>query len=640
MRRPRFYRLVPLLLAFLTVGSWHATAASKDAWIEVHSPNFTVISNAGEKEARKIADQFEQFREVFHRSFPKLRVDLGKPLTIFAVKNEDSLKTLLPSYWEAKGRIHPAGIYAPGEEQHFVVVRTNIESNNPYEIVYHEYTHAIMNLNFRGLPVWLGEGLAEFFGNSTIHEKDVEIGHVSLYHLQVLQQERLIPIESLLMADAQSPYYNEQNRASMFYAESWAIVHYLLLDPEARKRQLLFNFLSTWDASGDQLAAAQKTFGELKNFSKAMEAYARQQTFYVGRVNTTIHGDPKSYSSRVLSPAEVDAERALFYARTQRPNEAQAAVNEALQADPNLPLAHEAQGLLAYSQQNFDAAEAAFSRAIELHSTSFFPYYFAAEAELRHGLPTEEQSSKLVALLEKTVEMNPQFAPAYAALSSIYSMHPETREKALAHGRKAIELEPGNLSVATSYSFVLLNAGKVADARVLAGRIQEVAKTPAERENVQQLFTAIASREEYDREAAAIAERTKHQESIAVVTLGKPAGVPAGNDAKGSSKSAKTVAPASAAGVNRPKGTEFAVEGNVASADCGNGPGKVTLSVNKTAMKFRFADFATLQVVTTAKQDSAEPPACSNWKGRRVRLYFYKLKDKEFLGELDTIQFF
>ncbi len=213
--------------------------------------------------------------------------------------------------------------------------------------------------------------------------------------------------------------------------------------------------------------------------------------------------------------------------------------------------------------------------------------------------------------------MNPQFAPAYAALSSIYSMHPETREKALADGRKAIELEPGNVSVATSYGFVLLNAGKVAGARVLAGRIQEVARTPAERENVQQLFTAIASREEYDREAAAIAERAKH-----------------------SSESTKTVAPASAAGVDRPKGTEFAVEGNVASADCGNGPGKVTLSVNKTAMKFRFADSATLQVVTTAKQDSAEPPACSNWKGRRVRLYFYKLKDKEFLGELDTIQFF
>ena len=64
------------------------SAASKESWIEVHSPHFTVISNAGDKQARKLADQFEQFREMFHNSFPKLRVDLGKPLIISAVKTK------------------------------------------------------------------------------------------------------------------------------------------------------------------------------------------------------------------------------------------------------------------------------------------------------------------------------------------------------------------------------------------------------------------------------------------------------------------------------------------------------------------------------------------------------------------------
>ena len=189
------------LLIFLLAES----AVAKDTWIEVRSPNFTVISNAGEKEARRIADQFEQFREVFHTTIPKLRIDLGKPLIIFAVKNEDSLKVLLPAYWETKGRAHPAGLYAQGEDRHFVAVRTDVETPNPYQIVYHEYTHAIMNLNFRGLPVWLGEGLAEFYANSTIHDKDVEIGKIAPYHLQVLQTERLIPIDALLEADGSRP---------------------------------------------------------------------------------------------------------------------------------------------------------------------------------------------------------------------------------------------------------------------------------------------------------------------------------------------------------------------------------------------------------------------------------------------------
>ena len=152
-RHPRCIFLFPWFLAILLLGGQLVAGSSKDTWIEVRSSNFTVISNAGEKEARKIADQFEQFREVFHSDFPKLRVDLGKPLLIFGAKNDDSLKLLLPGYWQVKGRANPAGIYAPGEGRHFVAVRTNIESDNPYPVVYREYTHAIMNLNFQGLPV-------------------------------------------------------------------------------------------------------------------------------------------------------------------------------------------------------------------------------------------------------------------------------------------------------------------------------------------------------------------------------------------------------------------------------------------------------------------------------------------------------
>ena len=437
-----------------------APAGAKDAWIEVQSPNFKVISNASEKEARKIADQFEQFRELFHTTFPKLRVDLGRPLIILAVKNEDSLKILLPGYWETKGHAHPAGLYAPGEERHFVALRTNVEAENTYEIVYHEYTHAIMNLNFRDLPIWLGEGLAEFYGNSTIHDKEVEIGKVSPSHLQILQQNRLIPIDALMSADANSPYYNEQNRVSVFYAESWAIVHYLMLDLGARKQQLLSNFLTAWTASGNQVEAAQSAFGDWKKFAEAMEAYARQRTFYISRVQTSIRGDPKSYSSREEPPAKLAAYRALFYLHTQRPKEAKSSAEEALNADPQLPLAYEARGMLEFTNRDYSAAEADFARAIELGSASFVPYFFAGLTRLRGGLPLDDQDERRTALLEKAVAMNSKFAPAYSALASLYSTRPETRDKAIAAGRKAVELEPGNLTYTINYAYVLLNSGK------------------------------------------------------------------------------------------------------------------------------------------------------------------------------------
>jgi len=125
--RPARGALFLVLLAFSPLSS--LPAEHHGAWVEVRSSHFTVISNAGEKQARKVADEFEQIREVFQNAFPRLRVDLGKPVIIFAVKNEDSQKSLLPAFWEVAGRTHPAGVYQPGEEKHFVVVRTAMEGS-------------------------------------------------------------------------------------------------------------------------------------------------------------------------------------------------------------------------------------------------------------------------------------------------------------------------------------------------------------------------------------------------------------------------------------------------------------------------------------------------------------------------------
>ena len=623
----RAFVVLSLLLCLLA-----SPSPCKDDWIEVQSPHFTVISNAGDKEARKIADQFEQFREVFHTTFPNWRVDLGKPCIIFAVRNEDSLRALLPAYWEEKDRAHPAGIYIVGEDRHYVALRTNVPTDNPYQVVYHEYTHAILNLNFRGLPVWLNEGLAEFYANSIIEDKDVEIGRIAPYHLQTLQTERLIPIDALFTATQSSHYYNEANHASMFYAESWAITHYLMMDPEARKHELLKHFLDDLNATGDPVASAQKTFGNLKDFASSMDAYARQRTFYFRKIQTTIHSDPKSFTSHELSPAELEAQRALFYVHTHRPKEAITAVDEALKDDPKLPLAYEAQGFLAYSQAQFQTAETAFNRAIELGSTSFFPYYFIGKAQLRDALPRPEDVAKAAATLEKAVQINPQFAPAYSALATIYSMNEATYEKAYAAGRKAITLEPGNLTYAVNYGYVLLNTGQIADAKVFAVRIQQAAKTPFDQDNAQRLLNVIAERERAQQYAA----QADQQPTVTPKSVAPPE----------SSQNSNTSAPAAATENTTPPGanlhageSEYAVEGTIVSSGCAAGPGTLVLSLGKSSMHFRFSDLAALQVITTAKQDSGNAPACSNWKGRHVRLYFYKLKDPHVTGDLSTIQF-
>src|SRR5208282_2268540 len=127
------------------------------------------------------------------------------------------------------------------------------------------------------------------------------------------------------------------------------------------------------------------------------------------------------------------------------------------------------------------AAEVEFARAIELKSTNYFSYFFYAQAMMRQGIRSPEDQAKVSASLEKTIALNPQFAPAYSALASLYSTDPATHNKAVEMGFKAVKLEPGNLSYAINLGYVLLNAGRTHDDAILAKRIQDAARAPADR---------------------------------------------------------------------------------------------------------------------------------------------------------------
>ncbi len=199
------------LLISIFLAAVPAAAAAGQRWLEVKTRNFTVLTNAGEKQGRTVLGQFEQIRALFQNTY-KVRVDPGKPIVILAVRDEKSLRELLPEYWEDKDRAHPAGVFQPGSDRHYVALRTDAAGEQPYHTIYHEYVHLLIKLNFRGLPVWLNEGFAEFYGNTVLREKEVAIGGVAAHQVLYLRDQRLIPLAEVLAADHKSPHYNLKNK--------------------------------------------------------------------------------------------------------------------------------------------------------------------------------------------------------------------------------------------------------------------------------------------------------------------------------------------------------------------------------------------------------------------------------------------
>ena len=632
----QFSRLALFLAILLLVHPAPTSPADHfDNWVEVRSPNFTVVSNAGDREARRIAAQFEEIREVFHAAFPTLRTDLGKPVLIFALKNEDSIKSLLPAYWETKGHSHPAGFYVTREERDFVLVRTDLEGENPYEIAYHEYTHALVRLNFRDIPVWMNEGLAEYLGNTVIGDKEVQIGKIAPGHLEILRTNKLIPIDTLFQVDENSPYYNEQNRTSVFYAESWALVHYLMLDADARKRQLLANFLNAWAASDNQIEAAQKTFGDLKKFSQVMEAYARQQRFYVGHLKLAVHDDPKGYPGRSLSVAETQALRGIFFVYTQRPAEAKAVLDEALAANPNSPVVHEGLGLFAwFSKQDPQTAEDEFAKAAPQTPPNYLPYYMAAmlRSRTRSGAASPADS---LADLDKVIQMNPRFAPAYAVAANLYSRDPNQHDKAISMGKQAVLLDPANLNYAISYGFVLVNVGKTADANNLAAMIAKAAHTSHDRANLQALQRAVSARESYDARVAAYAAQRGANQALSVILSGDDDSSSTAGTTSGTAESPPPPA------AKQHHTTDSFLEGTIQKMDCTEGDrSRLYLLVDKTALQFRVGDLNDVDMTSAKTGNDADVPPCSEWKGHRVKIFFRQVTNKNYAGDLVAVEFY
>ncbi|HEY1423540.1 MAG TPA: DUF1570 domain-containing protein [Candidatus Acidoferrum sp.] len=613
-----------LLLGAILAGCLAPTARPADTWIEVKCPHFTVESNAGEKDARKICDQFELFRLTFHGAFPTLRIDPGQPITIIAAKNENAMKEFLPEEYQEKGHIHHVGMYQGGPEKHYVVLRMNVEGDRPYHTLYHEYTHALMHLNFTELPLWLDEGLAEYLGNASLGDKEVRIGLIEPSHLYILQQNKLLPIETLLAVDHSSPYYNEENRVSVFYAESWALVHYLMLDPEARQKNLISKFMAAWSESNDQVGAARQTFGDLKKFGQVIDSYASRGNFYNGIVKPPTDTLDKNYPVRVLSPAELLALQGDFFVHHNRTDAAKQPLEDALKLDPKLVLAHEAMGMYYYRKQNIPSATEQMNEAIRLGSTSFIPRYMLGYFLIQSGLSDESTRKASIDALTTATRMNPQFAPAFDALASALDRSPETRPQALAAEITAAKLDPSTRTYAVHLVYLLLNANRINEAKTMANRIAAVAQTQTEKQSAAQLQQMVEDRAAW---VAKLGSTSQARDSAApgtvVTTMSPP------ND--------RDDGPTPVRLLRRP----LAVDGPITAVSCASDQqATVTLGLSQGPMSFHATDLRKIQISGTDSAAGVESANCTKWKGHQAKIWFQVVDGKEYQGEIMKMEFY
>lgn len=279
------------LLVLLTLPT--TAAQSQDNWRSVRTNNLLVISNAEPEKLRQVAVWLEFFHSAFGRLVSRNVLDSSVPTTVVVFRDDASFTPFKPLY---QGRpVNVAGYFQPGDDVNYISMSLDPRERDPFSVAFHEYVHAHLTENVPGVPMWLNEGLAEFYGSLQFSGGEAVLGATLPHYLRLLRSNELLPLETLFSIDARSPHYNEQDKTGIFYGESWALVHYLMLGGQGRQEQFR-RFLARVGRGENVTKALENSFGmTLDTIENELRAYIRHGELPSLRIAS--RDDPQAYAS-------------------------------------------------------------------------------------------------------------------------------------------------------------------------------------------------------------------------------------------------------------------------------------------------------------------------------------------------------
>jgi len=518
--------IVTLLIVF---GFLPNAALAKDAWLRVRSKNFNLVGNASDRDIRKVATKLEQFRETFRQLFGQTNLNSPIPTNVVVFKSSSAYKPFKPKRADGKTDNFIAGYFQPGEDVNYITISTEGEDADTYGTIFHEYVHFIVNTNFgkSEVPPWFNEGLAEYYQTFAIEEdQKVKLGLPQSQHLYLLQQTKLIPLDTLFKISNYALHQNANHSRSIFYAQSWALIHYLV---QSGKTEGLGKFLTLSLKNIPSEKAFQDAFQmTYAQMEKELKKYVEQNTYKYSLVSfkNKLVFDSEMQSTP-MSEAESNTYLGDLLYHTNRADDAEPYLQKALALEPASSMANTTYGMVRMHQKKYAEAKNHLEKAVsggQKNHLAFYQYAYLLSREDRDefgyvaSFPADK-SAKLRELLKKAITINPSFTESYELLAFVNLVNNEQLDEAVAYLQKALKYQPGNQRYAVRIAEIYLRQEKFVEAGAIAEKIAKTADEPeikAQAENLTgqlQQMKEILTRNETARKQyeASIAEAGKNR---------------------------------------------------------------------------------------------------------------------------------
>ena len=489
---PRLATQIACAAALVLVAD--TSTIAQNNWRRIDSPHFLAIGDVPASNLRDLVAKFEGFRETLSRLHGASLVGSAVPTVIVVFPSDYAMEPFLPKY---NGKaVEAAGLFIPGRDVNYIAM---VDDNNPerLRIVFHEFTHLAGRNSARPLPTWLSEGFAEYYSTYEPLKNGQEaiIGKLIDDHIIRLNQTVLMPIAELISIDHSSPLYNEGSRRSVFYAQSWALVH-MILRAEPSRNEQLSAYVDRVSRGDEPVAAWREVFAGI-NMDQELDRYIRQQSFRAARYGFGAAAAKLAMTTSPMTPSDVQGFLSDLHTQLGHHDAAAKRLAELVKRDASGSRATVAAARLTLERGRIEELNDRL-RTLAPPSDWFLSYLAGvtlADQITRSGNPRPEDVQAVERLLAPARSSGREFPHAVASVAALElqtAVVPSAEvEAALDRARK---LTPARVDYAFLHAHILVRRKELAKARWVLETILAIG-TPGARDTARRMMTSIAEYE-------------------------------------------------------------------------------------------------------------------------------------------------
>ncbi len=475
MRFCHLTRKVVFAVLLILLTSFSSIAA--DNWVRVKSENFELVGNASEQQIRDVATKLEQFRVVFGSLFTNLKLTSPVPTTVLVFKDEAAFDPYRSSKWAG-------GYFLSSEDKNYIALPVGDDREETYSIIFHEYVHFLVINNFgrEKIAPWFNEGIAEYYDKFQIRdEQTFSIGGVSKRHLATLSRNPIIPFKKFFSITHEEVQRQGDHGASVFYAQSWAFIHFLIRSSNG-KRAPQFNKFMSLSLNGEEPSSAfekafQTDYTILETEFRLYLAKPELMTHTILRFSEKLEVDRDLNTNQISEASSKAYLGDLLYRSGQRAR-AEALLTSSLRLDKGNGLANATLGLIRIHQNRLPEAQVFLERAVKSNPNDYSVFYYHAYALGRKGGYSAETGKKIKDSVLRSISLNPEFAPSYDLIANVSLEMNADLDEGIEYAKKGIKLAPGDQGFSLNLANLYLRKGDFMSAAPIVNSVLRTATEP------------------------------------------------------------------------------------------------------------------------------------------------------------------